>query len=190
MTDKARLRAQMKDRRRALAARRGELAPLMAEHFITSVSLASGACVAGYWPLAAEADPREAMARLSAAGHGVALPVMTPQRGLDFRRWRPGDALQERRYGIFEPGPEAAAADPAVLLVPLLAFDRAGTRLGHGAGFYDRALTGLRARHEVLSVGWAFAGQEVEKLPAEPHDVALDAVVTEAGVTWFRQQGQ
>lgn len=137
-----------------------------------------GAVVAGFWPIGREIDIRPLLLALHERGHKIALPV-TPKRGnpLTFRLWRPGDVLEQERFGTFRPVGQSAVPD--FLLAPLLAFDRRGHRLGYGAGFYDRTLAGLPGRY---ALGVAFAGQEVPAVPAGPDDVALDAVATDTGV--------
>lgn len=134
---------------------------------------------AGYWPMGTEIDIRPLLHRLAARGP-VVLPV-TPPRGqpLTFRRWQPGGAMKPERFGTVAPTGEVMVPD--VLLVPLLAFDLTGARLGYGGGFYDRTLAGLPGRR---SIGCAFAAQQVDRVPAEPHDFRLDAVATEREV-WF-----
>ncbi len=140
-----------------------------------------GAIVAGYWPIGDEMDPRPLLLALAARGHPLALPV-TPARGrpLSFRAWAPGGALVPGRYGTSEPAPDAAAAVPGFLLVPLLAFDHRCNRLGYGAGYYDRTLAALPP--DTVAAGLAFAAQEVVAVPVDPDDVALRAVATERGV--------
>jgi 5-formyltetrahydrofolate cyclo-ligase len=110
----------------------------------------------------------------------VALPVVTA-RGLPlgFRRWRPGDVLVSGAFGLLVPGPSAEPVMPQLVLVPLLAFDRQGGRLGYGAGFYDRTLAVLRAAGPVIAIGVAYADQEVPAVPVEPHDQPLDWIATE-----------
>lgn len=137
-----------------------------------------GAIVAGFLPLGDEIDLHPLLTILHDRGHRLVLPV-TPARGLPltFRMWAPGDKLITERFGTRRPeGPELV---PDFLLVPLLAFDRHGRRLGYGGGYYDRTLAGLPDR---FALGCAYASQEVEAVPAGPHDIALDAVATEHGV--------
>jgi 5-formyltetrahydrofolate cyclo-ligase len=138
----------------------------------------AGAVVSGFWPIGQEIDIRPLMLALHERGHRIVLPV-TPKRGnpLSFRLWRPGDVLEPERFGTFRPTGEPAVPD--FLLVPLLAFDRRGYRLGYGAGFYDRTLAGLPVRY---ALGVAYAAQEVPEVPTGPSDVALDAVATDAGL--------
>lgn len=154
------------------------LGALLGEHLLGQYPFPSGVAVAGFWPLAGEIDIRPLLLAFAARGHPVALPV-TPRRGLPltFGRWRPGDALAPGRYGTMLPAGEAVVPD--VLLVPLLAFDRRGHRLGYGGGYYDRTLAALPGAR---AIGCAYAAQEVPEVPAGPYDVALHAVATEAGV--------
>jgi len=131
--------------------------------------------VAGFWPIRSEIDLRPTLGRLAEHGFPLCLPAVTAD-GLQFRLWRPGDPLRAAGFGLSEPPPEAAACTPDVMLVPLAAFDRRGHRIGYGAGHYDRAIARLRPR---LTLGLAFSVQEVETVPDEPHDRALDWIVTE-----------
>jgi 5-formyltetrahydrofolate cyclo-ligase len=137
-----------------------------------------GAVVSGFWPIGQEIDIRPLMVALHERGHPIVLPV-TPKRGnpLTFRLWRPGDELVPERFGTVRPTGEERAPD--VLLVPLLAFDRRGHRLGYGAGFYDRTLARLPGR---FALGCAYAAQEVPEVPAGPYDMRIDAIATERGV--------
>jgi 5-formyltetrahydrofolate cyclo-ligase len=138
--------------------------------------------LAGYMPMRTEIDPLPAMV----AHQGVVgVPVIIGKgQGLRFREWSPGVKMVEGAFKALIPE-EGAWVEPSVLIVPLLAFDARGYRLGYGGGFYDRTLEGLRARGPVLAVGFAFAAQEVAEVPLEPTDQRLDALVTEKGVTVF-----
>lgn len=136
--------------------------------------------VAGYWPLGSELDVRPLLLHLHGLGRSVALPVSGPRgQALTFRDWNPALPLAAGRYGIHEPAADRPEVVPAVLLVPMLAFDRTGHRLGYGAGYYDRTLDALRAVRPVLAVGVAFAVQEVAAVPCADHDERLDWIVTE-----------
>ncbi|MBK3777699.1 5-formyltetrahydrofolate cyclo-ligase [Azospirillum brasilense] len=136
--------------------------------------------VAGYWPLGSELDVRPLLLHLKAGGRSVALPVSGPRgQALAFRDWDPAQPLAAGRYGIHEPGADRPELVPAVLLVPMLAFDRSGHRLGYGAGYYDRTLDALRAIRPVLAVGTAFAAQEMDAVPHGAHDERLDWILTE-----------
>ncbi len=170
-------------------ARRAAFADALAGHGLALVRrFAEGRTVAvsAFLPIRGEPDTLPLLAALAEGGVPTALPA-TPPRGepLRFRAWRPGDALRPGRFGTLEPPAEAAEVEPEVLFVPLAGFDRQGHRLGYGAGYYDGVLARLRARGRVLAVGVAFADQEVEAVPAEPHDERLDALVTDAGLLTF-----
>jgi len=144
----------------------------------------AGAIAAGYWPIRTELDPRPLMQQLAAAGLTTALPA-TPQPGkpLIFHLWQEGDPVIEGLYGTSEPAPEAPRCEPDILLVPMLAFDNAGYRLGYGGGFYDRSLAVLRAINPaVRAVGIAFGAQRIDLVPRGEHDARLDAVLTPEGV--------
>ncbi|HEY1414087.1 MAG TPA: 5-formyltetrahydrofolate cyclo-ligase, partial [Rhodopila sp.] len=136
------------------------------------------AVVSGFWPMGEEIDLRPLLHALHARGNRVALPV-TPRRGepLTFRGWQPGDVLVPERFGTMRPIGDILVPD--MLLIPLLAFDAAGGRLGYGGGFYDRTLPALPNR---LRLGCAFAAQQVDAVPVGPYDIRLDAVVTESGI--------
>jgi 5-formyltetrahydrofolate cyclo-ligase len=116
----------------------------------------------------------------------LALPSII-ERGapLVFRRWSDGDATTIDMFGLTEPLASAEIVTPCIVLVPLLAFDASGTRLGYGGGYYDRTLTALRAAGKIVAVGVAYAGQEVTELPRREHDEPLDAVLTEKGMRKF-----
>jgi 5-formyltetrahydrofolate cyclo-ligase len=144
-----------------------------------AAALPPGALVGGVWPLTGEIDLRPLLAALQDHGHDLALPV-TPPRGqpLAFRRWQPGEALAEGPMGTRHPA-AGAPVQPDLVLVPLLAFDRIGRRLGYGGGYYDRTLAALP---NCRAVGFGFAVQEVPEVPAGPRDVRLALVATEAGL--------
>lgn len=137
-----------------------------------------GRPVSGYWPIGTEIDPRPALEAL--ARHGpVGLPVVEGRtRPLAFRRWRPGEALVPGGFGTSVPKADAPIT-PEVLIVPLLAFDRRGHRLGYGGGFYDRTLAGLPGAR---TIGVALEAQRVDRLPRDATDVPLMEIVTEAGL--------
>ena len=151
------------------------------------VASAANSVIAGYSPIRSEIDPIPLMQRLGAQGAQLALPVV-PARGqsLGFRVWSAGDRLMAGPLGILEPSPAAAEIVPDIVLVPLAAFDRAGHRIGYGAGHYDRTLAKLRASRKVIAVGLCFAVQEIAAVPASSHDAALDYVLTEANLFDFR----
>jgi len=135
--------------------------------------------VGAYWPIRSEVDPRPLMRALIRRGQDVALSqILHPH--LSWRLWRPGDVLIKGGFGVREPGPDAPEVFPSALLVPLVAFDRRGGRVGYGKGHFDRAIAALEAKHPILTVGLAYAVQEIEEVPVEPHDRMLDVIVTES----------
>lgn len=143
-----------------------------------------GVPLAGYMPIRTEISPLAAMAEAAAYGP-VGVPVIRKSgQPLWFSRWEPDCEMVEGPFGAFVPalGKEMV---PEILIVPLVAFDRQGGRLGYGGGFYDRTLEGLRARGPVLAIGFAFGAQEAEGLPLEPTDQPLDMIVTEREVLTF-----
>ena len=133
--------------------------------------------------MGAELDPGPIEANLVRHGHAIVLPV-TPPKGqpLVFRRWQAGALLVRHPFGMLEPGPECPQMRPDVVLVPLLAFDRSGYRLGYGGGYYDRTLARFRAEGPVKAIGLAFAEQEVDAVPFDAYDQRLDVVVTPTDV--------
>lgn len=140
-----------------------------------------GVPLSGYMPIRTEIDPLPAMEEASAHGP-VGIPVIEAAgQPLKFARWEPGCALVEGAFGAMIPE-TIEWVTPEILIVPLVAFSRAGGRLGYGGGFYDRTLEGLRANGPVLAIGFAFAAQEADDLPLEPTDQPLDLIVTEQGV--------
>jgi 5-formyltetrahydrofolate cyclo-ligase len=168
-------------RARALAARAAwepAVGAAAGEYVLRETPPPAGAVVSGFWPIGREIDIRPLLLALHQRGHPIVLP-QTPKRGnpLVFRLWRPGDALVAEPFGTMRPTGEERAPD--FLLVPLLAFDRRGHRIGYGAGYYDRTLATLPGRYRL---GIAYAAQELDEVPAGPYDARLDAVATERGV--------
>jgi 5-formyltetrahydrofolate cyclo-ligase len=179
MTDiaarKAALRVEMLARRATFDPNAGQALAAIA---LRELVLPAGAAVSGVWPLPGELDLRPLLHTLYARGHPILLP-QTPRRGnpLIFRRWTPGAVMIAERFGTQRPdGPEAV---PDVILVPLLAFDAAGNRLGYGGGYYDCTLAALPDRE---AIGFAHAAQQVDEVPTEPHDRPLQTILTDKGV--------
>ncbi len=140
--------------------------------------------LAGYMPIRTEIDPRPAMAEASAHGL-VGVPVIEAEgKPLHFSRWEPDGPMKDGPFGAQIPEVDDFF-EPEILIVPLVAFDRAGGRLGYGGGFYDRTLELLRSKRATLAIGFAYAAQEAENLPLEPTDQPLNLVVTEAEVIEF-----
>lgn len=148
-----------------------------------------GVPLAGYMPMRSEIDPLAAMK--DAAAHGVVgVPVIIGAgQPLKFRAWSPKVAMIAGEFGARIP----QSGDwivPEILIVPLVAFDRNGGRLGYGGGFYDRTLEGLRAQRPTLAIGFAYADQAADDLPLEATDQLLDMIVTERGVIDVRGRGR
>jgi 5-formyltetrahydrofolate cyclo-ligase len=177
---KDRLRSEGFARRDGLdRAFREEAARRIAERALAFPHLKDVTPVGAYWPIRSEVDPRPLMEALLARGQDVALSqILHPH--LSFRLWQPGDVLVKGGFGVREPGPDAPEVFPQALLVPLVAFDRRGGRIGYGKGHFDRAIAALERQHPILTVGLAYAVQEIEQVPIEPHDRLLDAVITES----------
>ena len=157
----------------------------VAARFMSTAELVAqtgiGTSISGYMPIGSEIDPRTLMRHLSARGSTLCLPdTNTPDAPLSFRRWDVGDDLQTGSFGIRVPSGDADHLRPDLLLVPMLAFDRAGHRLGYGGGYYDRTIAALRTEKEITTVGLAFSGQVRDDLPVGPHDMRLDWIVTES----------
>src|SRR4051794_28480165 len=138
------------------------------------------AVVSAFWPMAEELDIRPLMIELHNQGCQLALPVVVAKRQpLVFRAWRPGDPLEAGGVGPPPPSPQRGAGAPDPLIVPLLACDEEGWRLGYGGGFYDRTLEALRAKKTVTAVGVGFNAQLVPEVPHGPSDQRLDWLLTD-----------
>ncbi|GLR66487.1 hypothetical protein GCM10010909_11670 [Acidocella aquatica] len=172
-------------RKQAMAARNAcdpALGAQLARHVLEDCPPPAGAVVAGYWPMGDEIDIRPLLYALAARGFVVCLPE-TPPRGqpLVFKKWQPGAALFAGRFGTSHPAGEVARPD--FVLVPLLAFDAKGNRLGYGGGYYDRTLAALP---NAFRLGCAFAAQEVEAVPADANDLKIHALATEVSLRRFQ----
>jgi 5-formyltetrahydrofolate cyclo-ligase len=142
--------------------------------------VAPGIIVSGFMPLKSEINPLPLMRKLTDAGASLALPAVAGRgKPLVMRSWQWGEPLAAGVWGIREPMPKAPEVEPDILLVPLLAFDRSGHRIGYGAGYYDLTIAQLRAKKPIAAVGLAFAVQELSRVPATAFDAPLDLVLTE-----------
>jgi 5-formyltetrahydrofolate cyclo-ligase len=194
MSEIAEIQAEKERLRRAAAARRDALpadARMAAAEAIAArvfpIAVAPGAFVSGFMPLKSEISPLPLMHNLTGNGAKLALPrIIGRGSPLSMHAWEFGAPLDRGQWGIREPKPDAPEVDPDILLVPLLAFDRAGYRIGYGAGYYDRTIHRLRALKKVAAVGIAFAAQEVPEIPKTPRDERLDLVLTEREVIDLR----
>lgn len=182
---KAALRARAHRQRAAFLHRfREDAAQAVAGHFFAGVALNPTEVVAAYWPIRDELDCKPVLTRLMDEGQPVCLPVVLgDDQPLQLRLWEQGASLYPSGFGTLAPDDNARQVDPDVVLMPLLGFDRYGTRLGYGGGYYDRTLASLSRLPRLI--GFAFAAQELDHVPRDAHDVPLDAVVTEQGVRHF-----
>jgi 5-formyltetrahydrofolate cyclo-ligase len=186
-TAKAEMRATAQSHRDALPAdeRKAAAEAIAARKFPLAIS--PDTILSGFMPLKSEINPLPLLQKLAEAGARLALPAIAGRdKPLIMRAWEFGAPLDHGQWGIREPKPDAPEVEPDVLLVPLLAFDRAGHRLGYGAGYYDMTIHRLRALKPVTAVGIAFAAQEVPKIPTTPRDERLDLVLTEREVIDLR----
>ncbi len=181
---KAALRAPAETRRTALHRAAGAtVSHALATRFQAKWVARSGCVISGFLPFRSEPDLQPLLCELDSAGWITGLPIVEAAGlPLRFRRWKPGAALETGCFGIPVPTADAADIEPDWLLIPLLAYDKAGYRLGYGGGFYDATLADLRRRKSVFALGVAFDGQEVDHVPHGPSDARLDAILTEKRV--------
>jgi 5-formyltetrahydrofolate cyclo-ligase len=151
------------------------------------LALKPGTIVSGFMPLKSEINPLPLLRKLADAGAQLALPAIAGRgRPLIMRAYKFGDEFARGQWGIREPKSEAAEIAPDILIVPLAAFDRAGHRIGYGAGYYDMTINALRAKKPLIAIGIAFAAQEISHVPATERDERLDLVLTEREVIDLR----
>lgn len=183
------MRAAAKSARAAAKAAAPDAPSRLAARFLANVPLAAGTVVGGYWPIGDEMDVLPLLAALHERAFTLALPVVAaPGTPLSFRAWRPGDEMAPGAHGISAPLPSAAPVVPSLLIVPLLAFDAQGWRLGYGAGYYDRTLEAFAAAGQAITaVGAAYDGQQVPEVPHDGGDMRLTAVVTETATYQFTE---
>jgi 5-formyltetrahydrofolate cyclo-ligase len=151
------------------------------------VAVKPGVIVSGFMPMKTEINPVPLLRKLSDAGAQLALPAIAGRgNALIMRAWSFDAPLKSGQWGIREPMPEAPEVAPDIVIVPLAAFDRAGHRIGYGAGYYDMTINALRAKKKVIAIGIAFAAQEISRVPATERDARLDLVLTEREAIDFR----
>jgi 5-formyltetrahydrofolate cyclo-ligase len=177
------LRQQALARREAIAVdQRAAAAQAIAARALP-LPVTTSTVVSGYSSLKSELNPVPLMRRFADAGARLALPVVAGRgQPLIMRAWSFGDPLASGVWGIREPMPQAREEFPDVLIVPLLAFDRSGNRIGYGAGYYDMTIHRLRAMKSVVALGLAFAVQQFDRVPVTARDARLDLVLTEREV--------
>jgi 5-formyltetrahydrofolate cyclo-ligase len=184
---KAALRAAALALRDALPAAERQAAAEAISARAFPVAVKPGMIVSGFSPLKSEINPIPLMRALANAGASLALPAIAGRgKPLIMRAWHFGAPLVAGQWSIREPGHEARQVDPDILMVPLACFDRAGHRIGYGAGYYDMTIRALRTKKPVVAIGIAFAAQEIPKVPATERDERLDLVLTERETIDFR----
>jgi 5-formyltetrahydrofolate cyclo-ligase len=185
--EKSRLRAEAMTRRDALSADQRQAASEAIAARPFPLPIRTGTIVSGFMPLKSEINPLPLLQKLAETGARLALPAIAGRgKPLIMRAWEFGAPLDRGQWGIREPKADAPEVDPDILLVPLLAFDRGGFRIGYGAGYYDMTIHRLRERKPITAVGIAFAAQEAPKIPTTPRDERLDLVLTEREVIDLR----
>lgn len=176
-SQKKAMRFMMKERRRVLFQQSPRGGEVLSDLFFDSFDFPKQTLFGAYWPIGSELDIRPLLYELIEQGFKCALPCLT-QEGLLYRLWTPSTPLQKGPFHVLEPSSKALTAIPNVLLVPLLAFDRQGHRLGYGQGHFDRFLH----QHKVITIGIGFKGQEVDRVPHQAHDFSLNYILTEVGI--------
>lgn len=190
---KDKLRDEFRGVRRKLHSEKNNTArDLVATNFIQFVpGVPSGTVVAAYYPMGSEIDSLRLLATLQINGIQIALPVLWKEgEAMEFRSYKLGDTLEEGLHNTLQPKADAKVLKPEILIIPLIAFDEKGNRLGQGGGYYDRTLADIRAKRKVLAIGLAFDGQKTKSIPAEDFDQPLDGVLTEKGLWNFRKPGK
>jgi 5-formyltetrahydrofolate cyclo-ligase len=180
--------------RRAMIARRDALPPDVRSAAAEAIAarafpfvVPAGTTLSGFMPMQSEINPLPLLRKFAAAGAKLALPAIAGRgKPLIMRAYTFGDELARGQWGIREPKPQARAVDPDILIVPLACFDRAGHRIGFGAGYYDMTINALRAKKAITAIGVAFATQEIPQVPATERDARLDLVLTERELIDFR----
>lgn len=182
------LREQSIARRSSLLADHPDrFGPTLARQDLAALELRPDSIVSAFASMADEIDVNPLLARLHGQGQPLCLPVIVARRQpLIFRRWRPGDVMDKGMWGIAQPAASQPEVAPDVMLVPLLAFDRQGWRLGYGGGYFDRTIAGLRAAKPVTTVGIALDELEVDAVPHLDYDQPLDWVLTPSGLRQLR----
>jgi len=182
-------------RREKIAARlalptdeQARLSLLLAAHLEQELMARAPGCIALCAPIRGEFDARPLIARLIEKGWQASMPAaLVPDMPMVFRRWTPDAAMTADPFGIPIPADDSPCAPPGLVLLPLVAFDAAGYRLGYGGGYFDRTLAGLAPRPVAIGVGFELAA--IADIRPGPHDIPLDAVVTESGVRRFERGG-
>ena len=193
MLDKSALRAKMLEQRKMVnPIQRVSDAALLIAQFVMSVRLPIPMVIGGYWAVGSEMPTHDLLVHCQKAGHIIGLPTgngdaSAPEAGrsMAFRQWFPDADMHVGTFNV--PEPDGVLVTPALLLVPLLAFDARGGRLGRGGGYYDQYVNDRRQSSDVCTLGLAFSSQEVENCPLEAHDARLDAIITPRDIHWVNK---
>lgn len=176
-------KAASKVRKDAAAIDGGAASMEILGHLQLTGILKAGQIVSGFLPIGSEIDTRPILVVLREMGLIISLPCVEAENApLTFREWHPDDVLVKEKFGTMAPANTANEVDPDIILSPMLAFDRAGFRLGYGGGFYDRSLEKLRKEKPVIAIGVSYAAQEVNTVPRDTFDQPLDMILTEKEV--------
>jgi 5-formyltetrahydrofolate cyclo-ligase len=184
ISEKKALRETARAKRAELARACPDFAQRIAAH-TDALPVSPGTMISGYIAMGDEADPAQLLKVLQAHGCEIAYPLVHRGQPLTFHVPVEGEHWIRSAFGVLEPRSDWPLAHPSLLLVPLLAFDAAGYRLGYGGGYYDRTLAQFRASRAIIAIGIAFAGQQMDHVPREARDEPLDGVITEQGSTRF-----
>lgn len=178
---KQKMREDMLRRRAALTEpEKNAAARAVISSFLGNAPIEPKDRIAGYWPVSGEIDIRMLMEILSEQGHVCCLPVVNKKNGpLEFRHWHKGVAMKISLPGIYEPADDAPIVKPKIIIVPLVAFDAKGYRLGFGKGFYDKTIESMAKMKDMITIGVGYEFQKVAEVPKEKHDQKLDLVITE-----------
>ena len=167
---------------------RNRVRPIVAESILRNVPELHDACIGFYWPFKGEIDLRHLVRKLVSRGGDASLPVVVEKnRPLEFWRWSPRMKMQRGVWKIPVPT-ERSVVQPSTLLVPLLGFDEAGYRLGYGGGYYDRTLAAMTPKPLTIGVGYGVG--RLQTINPQPHDIPMDAIVTEVSFEWLRFRGR
>lgn len=186
--EKRKLREAMQQKRMQLPhASMLRASEAVARHYADHPILAFAPSFAGYVAMRGEVDVLPVFELMTRFNKETSLPCAMPDKNLLFRRWQKNDPLVRNALNAQEPEATAPSVIPAVVLVPLLAFDGEGYRLGYGAGYYDRTIAAMREfPTPPLFIGVAYSMQEVDQVPTDVHDAPLDGILTELGVSMFQ----
>lgn len=183
MTAKPTLRAQTLAKRDALSTEFRIEAALTIASSLPALAIEPGQTVSAFWPIRSEIDVRPLMFEMMQAGVTIALPAVIDRETIVFRQYQRAEPLVKAGFGTMAPPETAPIVDPTLMLVPLAAFDMQGNRIGYGAGHYDRAIAKLIGKgQKPRLIGVAFSCQQIDAIPAERHDIPLDAILTENGL--------